>query len=400
MHTDTTPRTVDLDYYGIWQTLSDEDRAIVARVRGFVDAEVTPIINAYWEAADFPYELLPSIAGLGIVGTAIEGYGCPGLTRLQTGLVAMELSRGDGSVNTLNAVQSGLVMGSISLLGDEEQKQRWLPSLARLELLGAFALTEPDHGSDSVALETRAYRDGDSYVLDGAKKWIGLGHVADVVIVWARDDEDGKVKAFVVEKDADGAYPHGYDAHAIQGKIGKRAIQQAEITLTGVRVPIGNRLAASTSFRDVGAILNRTRTTVAWEALGHAVAAYEIAARYVHERVQFGKPIASFQLVQNKLANMLADLTAMQLMCVRTANLQDEGTLTNEQASLAKMFTGQRARTLCRDARDLLGGNGLLLEHHVARHLTDMEVVHTYEGTDFVQSLIVGRDITGISAFA
>ncbi len=400
MSTHTTPRSVDLDYYGIWQTLSDEDRAIAARVRGFVDAEVTPIINDYWEAADFPYELLPSIAGLGIVGTAIEGYGCPGLTRLQTGLVAMELSRGDGSVNTLNAVQSGLVMGSISLLGDEEQKQRWLPSLARLELLGAFALTEPDHGSDSVALETRARRDGDSYVLDGAKKWIGLGHVADVVIVWARDDEDGKVKAFVVEKEADGAYPNGYEAHAIQGKIGKRAIQQAEITLTGVRVPVGNRLAASTSFRDVGAILNRTRTTVAWEALGHAVAAYEIAARYVHERVQFGKPIASFQLVQNKLANMLADLTAMQLMCVRTATLQDEGTLTNEQASLAKMFTGQRARTLCRDARDLLGGNGLLLEHHVARHLTDMEVVHTYEGTDFVQSLIVGRDITGISAFA
>ena len=393
-------RTVDSDFYAVDDYLGDADRDLVRRVRGFVDDEVTPIINDYWEAADFPYQILPAMAGLGIVGTAIEGYGCPGLTRLQTGLVAMELSRGDGSVNTLNAVQSGLAMGSVSLLGDEDQKQRWLPSLARLERLGAFALTEPDHGSDSVALETTARRQGGDYVLDGAKKWIGLGHVADVVVVWARDVDDGKVKAFVVEKGSDGAYPDGYDARAIVGKIGKRAIQQAEIVLTGVRVPAENRLAASTSFRDVGAILNRTRTTVAWEALGHALAAYEIAARYVHERVQFGKPIASFQLVQNRLANMLADLTAMQLMCFRTGALQDQGRLTNEQASLAKMFTGQHARALCRDARDLLGGNGLLLEHHVARHLTDMEVVHTYEGTDFIQSLIVGREITGISAFA
>jgi glutaryl-CoA dehydrogenase len=397
---EATKHPIDSDFYRTIDFLNDDDRALVAKVRGFVDREVLPIINEYWEAADFPYQILPALAELGIVGTAIQGYGCPGLTRLQTGLVAMELSRGDGSVNTLNAVQSGLAMGSISLLGDEEQKQRWLPDMAALRKLGAFALTEPEHGSDSVALATTAHRDGDVYVIDGAKRWIGLGHVADVVIIWARDVEDGKVKAFVLEKGADGAYPEGYSAAAITGKIAKRAVQQAQIEISGLRIPVENKLANSTSFRDVSAILNRTRSTVAWEALGHALAAYEAAAAYVHERVQFGKPIASYQLVQNKLANMLADLTAMQLLCFRTATLQDEGRLTNEQASLAKMFTGQHSRALCRDARDLLGGNGLLLENHVARHLTDMEVVHTYEGTDFIQSLIIGREITGIAAFS
>lgn len=400
MTTTTEPRPVNLDFLGVADGLGEEDRAIITRVRAFVETDVLPIINDYWEAADFPYEVLPALARLGIVGTAIEGHGCPGMTRLQAGLVAMELSRGDGSLNTLNAVQSGLVMGTIALLGDDEQKQRWLPGLAALDKLGAFALTEPDHGSDSVALETTARLDGADYVIDGSKKWIGLGHVADVVIIWARDIADGKVKAFVMEKQADGTYPDGYDAHAITGKIGKRAIQQAQIEMTAVRVPAGNKLASSTSFRDVSAVLNKTRTTVAWEALGHATAAYEIAARYVQERVQFGKPLASFQLVQNRLATMLADLTAVQLMCFQTAKLQDKGTLSNEQASLAKMFAGSRSLQICRDARELLGGNGLLLENHVARHLTDMEVVHTYEGTDFIQSLIVGREITGISAFA
>lgn len=391
---------INSDFYTVDDFLTDADRALIGKVRTFVGLEVTPVINEYWEKADFPYQILPALAEIGIVGTSISGYGCPGLTRLQTGLVAMELSRGDGSVNTLNAVQSGLAMGTINLLGSEEQKQRWLPAMVTLEKLGAFALTEPDHGSDSVALATSARRVGDHYVLNGQKRWIGLGHVADFVIIWARDVEDEKVKAFVLEKKADGSYPDGYLAEAITGKIAKRAIQQAQIEIRDLRIPVDNKLAQSRSFRDVGAVLNRTRSTVAWEALGHALAAYEIAVAYTQERVQFGKPISSFQLVQNKLANMLADLTAMQLICFRTAALQDDGRLSNEQASLAKMFTGQKSRALCRDARDLLGGNGLLLENHVARHLTDMEVVHTYEGTDFIQSLIIGREITGVSAFA
>ena len=381
--------------------LSAGDRQIASAVRAFVMDEVLPCINDYWERAEFPHQILPAMAQLGVIGTATEGYGCPGLTRLQTGLVAYELSRGDGSINTLNAVQSGLVIGTIAQLGDEEQKQRWIPRLAALEALGAFGLTEPEHGSDAVRLETRARRDGDDYVLDGSKRWIGLGHLADVVIIWARDEADGHVKAFVVEKDPDAGYPAGYAAEPIKHKLGKRALDQAHITLTGVRVPATNKLAGSLTFRDASHVLSNTRTTVAWEALGHAAVAYETAVEYtVHERQSFGRPVASFQLVQNRLATMLADLTAMRLICLRTASLHDRGELTGDQASLAKMFCADRGRMICRDARDLLGGNGLLLDRHVARHLTDMEVVHTYEGTDFMQSLIVGRAITGISAFA
>ena len=212
-----TAHPVDTDFYQIGDLLGDDDRNLITRVRGFVDSEVLPVINEHWELADFPYQILPALGELGIVGTAIQGYGCPGLTRLQTGLVAMELSRGDGSVNTLNAVHSGLAMGIIALLGDDEQKQRWLPEMAALRKLGAFALTEPYHGSDSVALETTARRDGNAYVIDGAKRWIGLGHVADLVIIWARDTADAKVKAFVLEKGADGQYPEGYSAEAITG---------------------------------------------------------------------------------------------------------------------------------------------------------------------------------------
>lgn len=390
---------VNVDFYLVDDYLNDEDRALLAKVRAFVDNDVLPVINDAWERGDFPYEVLPRLGELGIIGTAIEGYGAPGLTRLQAGLVAMELSRGDGSVNTFNAVHSGLAMGTINLLGSDTQKERWLPQMAKLKRLGAFALTEPNHGSDSVALESTAERDGDHYILNGSKRWIGLGHVADLVIVWARDVADGKVKAFVVEKTDDGSYPDGYHAEAIQGKIAKRAIQQAQISIHNVRVPAANKLEKSQSFRDVGAVLNRTRSMVAWEALGHATAAYEAAVQYAGERVQFGNPISHYQLIQNKLANMLADLTAMQLICFRSGVLQNEGRLSNEQASLAKMFTGGKARQLCRDARDILGGNGLLLEKNVARHLTDMEVVHTYEGTDFIQSLIIGREITGVSAF-
>ncbi|MCG2624481.1 acyl-CoA dehydrogenase family protein [Arthrobacter sp. I2-34] len=390
---------INSDFLNVDQWLNDEDRDLVRRVRAFVNDQVLPVINESWEKADFPYELVPELAKLGIIGTSVQGYGSAGLTRMQAGLVAMELSRGDGSLNTFNAVHSGLAMGTINLHGSHEQKERWLPAMAKLEKLGAFALTEPDHGSDTVALETSARRDGDEWILNGTKRWIGLGHVADLVIVWARDVEDGKVKAFVVEK-KDGAYPEGYHGEAITGKIAKRGIQQAAITIENVRVPEANRLEGAHGFRGVTAVLNLTRTTVAWEALGHAQACYELAVKYTQQRQQFGKPISHNQLVQNKLATMLADLTAMQLMCFRCGQLQDQGILSQQQASLQKMFVADKARTLCRDARDLMGGNGLLLENHVARHLLDMEVVHTYEGTDFIQSLIVGREITGHNAIA
>ena len=387
------------DYYLLDELLTTEARDVRDRVRTFVDTELLPVINDYWDRADFPFELVPKIAKLGIIGTTIDGYGCPGMSRLAAGMVACEMSRGDGSINTFIGVQSGLAMGTIGLLGSEEQKQRWLPAMATLDAIGAFALTEPDHGSDSVRLETTARRDGAHWVLNGAKRWIGNASFADVVVVWARDVEDERVKAFVVEKNPDGTHPDGYTTELITGKIGKRAVWQPDVTLADVRVPADNKLAEANSFRDASRVLTATRGGAAWESLGHAVAAYEIAVDYARHRVQFGKPIASFQLVQHKLAGMLSEVTAMELYCFRMAELQEQGRWTGPMASLAKMHHARKARQVCLDARDILGGNGLLLDHHVARHLTDMEVVHTYEGTDSIQSLIVGRDVTGISAF-
>ncbi|BCW80232.1 acyl-CoA dehydrogenase family protein [Pseudarthrobacter sp902506025] len=397
-----TPETAanGTDFYLMDDFLSAEDRALRLKVRAFVDKDLLPVINGYWERAEFPVDLVPKLAGLGIVGTTIQGYGCPGLSRLAAGIVAAEISRGDGSVNTFLGVQSGLAMGTINMLGSEEQKQRWLPGMAALGKIGAFALTEPEHGSDSVALETSARRDGDSYIINGRKRWIGNASMADVVIIFARDEADAKVKAFVMERNGDGSFPDGYSTEVITGKIGKRAILQPDITLDNLRIPAANRLPECHSFKDVTRVLTSTRSGASWESYGHAMAAYEIALDYAKTRQQFGKPIGSFQLVQNKLANMLAELTAMQLICFRLAELAEDDRMTGPMASLAKMHTARKARWICSEARDMLGGNGVLLENHVARHMTDMEVVSTYEGTDSIQSLLVGREITGLSAFS
>jgi glutaryl-CoA dehydrogenase len=382
------------DFYAVEELFTAEEIAIRDRVREFCDREVTPHINGFWERAEFPFELVPKLAGLGIVGGTIEGYGCPGMSAVAAGLVAAELARADGSVGTFNGVHSFLAMQSIALLGDEEQRQRWLPAMARLETIGAFALTEPDHGSDAVALETSARRDGDHYVLDGRKKWIGNGSIADHVIVWARGAE-GAVGGYVVDKGTP-----GYEATVMTGKTALRAVWQAEITLTGVRVPAENRLANCASFKDVSTVLDRTRYTVAWRALGLATAAYELALDHALRREQFGRPIAGYQLVQDKLSRMLAEITSMQLMCWRLSALADAGRMTAAMASLAKMNHAAKARAIVADARDVLGGDGILIDHHVARHFADMEAVFTFEGTDSVQSLIVGREITGLSAIS
>jgi glutaryl-CoA dehydrogenase len=385
------------DFFAMDALLTAEERAIRDRVRAFVDDHLIPVANDYWERAEFPTELIPRYAELGVAGGAIEGHDCPAMSAVAEGLVAAELARGDGSFSTFNSVHSGLVMGAIDMLGSEEQKERWLPAMARLEKLGAFALTEPEHGSDVVRLNTRARRDGESWVLDGKKRWIGNGTMADLVLVWARDD-DGKVGGFMVDRrDSDAA---GYEATRIAGKTSNRALWQADIRLSGVRVPADHRLAGSRSFADTGRCLTKSRQTIAWEGLGHAVAAFECALAYAKRRQQFGKPIASFQLVQDKLSNMLADITGMQLICLRMAQLQQEGSVRLEHAALAKLNTAAGARRVCAMARDILGGNGILLEYHVARHHADMEAVYTYEGTDTVQSLIVGRAVTGLSAFA
>ena len=382
------------DFYLMDELLTAEERAIRDKVRAFCDKEVIPIINDYWERAEFPFELVPKLAALNIAGGSIKGYGCPGMSNVAAGLLGLELARADASICTFFGVHSGLAMSSLAMLGSEEQKQQWLPAMARMEKIGAFALTEPNHGSDAVALETSAHREGDEYVLNGAKRWIGNASFADVVIVWARDDE-GKVGGFLVEKGTP-----GFDARVMTGKVAKRAVWQADITLTNVRVPVGNRLAKSRSFSDTASVLTATRSGVAWEAIGHAVAAYEIALSYTSQRVQFGKTLSNFQIIQNKLANMLANVTTMQLLCLRLGQLQDEGKMTAAMASLAKMNNARLAREVVADAREMLGGNGILLEYHIARHHADIEAVFTYEGTDTIQSLIVGRDITGKSAFA
>jgi glutaryl-CoA dehydrogenase len=392
-------RSLGTDYYVLDDLFTDEERGVRDKVRAFADAEVIPIINEYWEKAQFPFELVPKVAELNIAGGSIEGYGCPGMSHVAAGLIAIEMSRGDGSLNTFFGVHSGLAMGTIDICGSEEQKERWLPSMARMEKIGAWGLTEPDHGSDSVMLETTARRDGDGWVLNGKKRWIGNASFAELVIIWARDVEDGQVKGFVLEKDENGNQHPGYTTELIKGKMGKRAVWQPDIFLEDVRVPAANKLEFANSFKDTNKVLTATRSGVAWEAIGHAIASYEAALQYSKERIQFGKPIASFQLIQNKLANMLAEITNMQLMVYRLSQLQEQGKMTGPMASLAKMNNAKKAKQVCSDARDIMGGNGVLLEYHVARHLSDVEIVYTYEGTDTIQSLIVGRDVTGISAF-
>lgn len=386
------------DFYRMDELLTEEERRIRDKVRDFCDREVIPVMNDYWDRAEFPFDMIPKFAALNIAGSTIKGYGCPGMSNLATGLVGMELARGDGSLNTFFGVHSGLAMGTIDMLGSEEQKERWLPAMARMEKIGCFGLTEPDHGSDAVALETMAEQDGDEWVLNGKKKWIGNGTFADIIIIWARSMEDGQVKGFVLEKGDEGI--EGFSAEIQTGKMGKRAVWQAELTLENVRVPAANKLTGANTFKDTAKVLNATRYGVAWEGVGHAIASYEAALTYAKEREIFGRPEASYQLIQNKLANMLTEITNMQLMCFRLAKLLDEGKMTGGMASMAKMNTAKKGKQVCADARDILGGNGILLEYQVAKHLADMEIVYTYEGTDIVQSLILGREITGIQAFA
>jgi glutaryl-CoA dehydrogenase len=388
-------RAQGTDYFRIRDQLTEQEKTYLDTTRKFVDDEVLPVINGYWERAEFPRELIGKLAAIGIVGDGIEGYGCPQMSPIACGLIHMELNRGDGSIGTFVGVQAGLAMKSIAMLGSEEQKTGWLPRMARLEAIGAFALTEPTHGSDSVALETTAHRNGDGWILNGTKKWIGNGSIADVVVVWARDDADHQVKGFLIEPGT-----AGYEARTMEGKGSLRAVWQAEITLDDVRVPEADRLPGANSFKDTARVLAGTRNAVAWGALGHATAAYEIAAQYCSERTQFGKPLISFQIVQDKLVKMLAEVCSMQLYCLRLGRLIEEGSLTDTIAAIAKMNNTRKARQVVAEARDLLGGNGILLGFHVMRHMADLEALHTYEGTETIQTLIVGRDITGVGAFA
>ncbi|MCW8979885.1 MAG: acyl-CoA dehydrogenase family protein [Altibacter sp.] len=386
---------IDGDFYDLSLKLSPEQREIQLKVRNFMEDEVKPIANDFWNRAEFPHHIIPKMAQLNICGMAYEGYGCPNQTFLMEGIMAMELARVDVSISTFFGVHSGLAMGSIYLCGSEAQKKEWLPKMQRMECIGAFGLTEPEVGSAVAGgLGTTCRQEGDEWVLNGQKKWIGNATFSDVTVIWARDEASNMVKGFLVRKDTP-----GFTAEKMQDKMALRTVQNALITLSDCRVAEADRLQKCDSFKDTAKVLKMTRAAVAWQAVGCSRGAYESALKYTKKREQFGRPIASFQLIQNHLVEMVANLTAMQTLCFRLSELQDQQLLTDEHASLAKVFCSMRTRDVVSRAREVMGGNGILLEYDVARFVADAEAIYSYEGTKEINSLIVGRAITGYSAF-
>ena len=383
------------DFYNFEDILPQDQRDLLAKVRRFMNDQVKPIINDHWTREEFPHHLLPEMGRLGISGSTYEGYGCGGQGWLFEGFLSLEMSKVDCSLGTFFGVQNGLAMGSVFLCGSEEQKEYWLPKMASLETIGSFGLTEPEHGSDiSKGLSTTAKRDGNQWILNGQKKWIGNGTFADINIIWARDVDDHQVKAFLVRKECP-----GFQAEKMKSKMALRVVQNANITLTDCRVSEVDRLKNANSFKDTAKVLRMTRASVAWQAVGCMAGAYELALDYCKERQQFGKSIAGFQLVQDRLSQMLANLVSSQALVVRLSQLQDQGRLTEQQASLAKMQCTVKMRETVGLARELLGGNGILLDYHVGRFVADAEAIYSYEGTREINALIVGRAITGESAF-
>jgi glutaryl-CoA dehydrogenase len=396
------PRTPSLepgllpgDFYSCEELLSGDERNKIERLREFARTKITPIVNDYWARAEFPFEIIDRFRDVGVLSWADPQSAENPPSNLLAGFTAMELAHADASIATFFGVHAGLAMGSIGKLGSEEQRMRWLPQMSRFEKIGAFALTEPHGGSDvSGGLETTARRDGDTWILDGAKRWIGNATFADLIVVWARDVETKRVLGFVVEKDTP-----GYSATKIENKVALRIVQNANIVLQGCRVPEANRLQNANSFRDTATILRGTRAGVAWEATGLMLGAYESALAYAKERAQFGRPIGGFQMTQDLLVKMLGNVTTSLTLCCRLAQLQDAGVYRDEQSSLAKAMCTVRMRETVGWARELLGGNGIVLDYNVARFMADSEAIYSYEGTREMNTLIVGRAITGQSAF-
>src|SRR5215471_18953668 len=384
------------DFFKFAEDLPAEEMAIVKKVRAYMETEVQPIINKYWIEDAFPFELLTSFKELGIAGSGIEGYGCPGGSPLLVGLMAMEIARTDTSFATFFGVHSGLAMGSIYLNGTEEQKQNWLPQMARMEKIGCFGLTEPLVGSGTAGgMTTTAKREGDTWILNGQKRWIGNAPWCDLSIIWARDVADNQVKGFIVENKS----TPGFSVEKIEHKVALKVVQNGQITLKDVHVPEANRLQGGNSFRDTARVLRMTRYMVGWASTGAQMGAFENTLAYTQSRLQFGKPIASFQLVQDLLAKMLGNLTACQCMMLRLAQLDDEGKLGDHHAALAKAYCTAKARETVAWGRELLGGNGIVADYHVGKLFADVEALYSYEGTYQMQNLIVGKAITGIGAF-
>jgi glutaryl-CoA dehydrogenase len=384
--------TSSTDFFLADRLLTDGERNLRDQVRAFAEQHLRPVARDAWERGEFPGHLLPRLAELGIAGGLFDERGHQRISSVGFGLAMQELARVDSSFATFVTVQAGLVPVTLITCGSPEQRERWLPRLARCETIGAFALTEPEHGSDAAALSTTARREGNAYILDGAKRWIGNVSIGHLVIVWARA-EDG-VAGFLIELPAD-----GLRATPIAGKLAQRSVPQVELVLDGCRVPAENRLPTG-GFRAVSNVLAQTRYNVAWHALGEAIACYEAALSYAKQRQQFGKPIAAFQLVQAKLVHMLGEITKNQLLLVQLGRLKDAGAMTPGMSALGKRSATAMARSVAMAAREVLGGNGILHDFDVMRHLCDLEAVYTYEGTYDINTLIVGREITGLSAFS
>jgi glutaryl-CoA dehydrogenase len=387
------------DFYRYADLLTDEEQKVVARVREFLRTDVAPVAVEHWTRAEFPHHLVPGFAALDIAALPYDDLDGPAARRLLIGFISLELAHTDPSMNSFFGIHNGLAMGSIDLCGSAEQRARWLPAMARMERIGAFGLTEPDGGSDVArGLRTTARRVGSGpdaeWVLEGEKRWIGNGTFADLVVIWARDVADGAVKGFVVAQDNP-----GMTTNKIENKVALRTVQNADIVLQDCRVPEADRLQNANSFADTNKVLRRTRGGVAWGSTGTMMAAYEIALAYAKEREQFGRPIAGFQLVQDLLVRMLGNITASLGMAVRLAQMQDEGEARDEHAALAKEFCTTRMRETVALAREVVGGNGVVLDYGVAKFFADAEALYSFEGTRQINTLVVGRAITGHSAF-
>ena len=381
------------DYLDIDTLLTPQELDLRAQVRQFVDDRIRPNISEWFEAAHFPPELVKEMGHLGLLGMHLKGYGCAGRSAVEYGLAALELEAGDSGIRTFVSVQGSLAMSAIYKHGSEVQKQRWLPGMAAGELIGCFGLTEPTAGSDPASMATRAVRDGSGWVLNGVKRWIGLASIADVAIIWAATDEG--IRGFVVPTDTP-----GFTATPITGKLSMRASIQCDITLQDVRSPANAILPGAVGLKGPFSCLNEARYGIMWGAMGAARDAYQTVLAYAQQRTQFGAPIASFQLTQQKLVDMVLEIQKGTLVALQTGRLKDAGRLRPEQISFGKLNNVRAAIEICRNARTILGGNGITLDYSPLRHANNLEGVRTYEGTDEVHTLIMGRAITGIPAFA